>query len=179
MPTNTPRSIAEALIAKWRAEALSARKRAAETMKRKVAEMEHGKDAAFRACADELQAELQALATANGAEGLPEAVLDAALLDMFPGDHSAYLRVNWRDTMRRVLTAAILATRPQAASDGEGARILGLLAKRANFADVSEGWVARTPLCEHRLDADQSRVWNAAIRAAAAMTTDAAKEEGK
>lgn len=61
----------------------------------------------------------RALATANGAEGLPEAVLDAALLDMFPGDHSAYLRVNWRDTMRRVLTAAILATRPQAASDGE------------------------------------------------------------
>ncbi|WP_332822196.1 hypothetical protein [Stutzerimonas kunmingensis] len=157
MPTNTPRSIAE-LVEKWRADL--------------GAGYGYGYERAMKKCADELQA----LATANGAEAGEAGVEAAKWAYQRRAIRSTGGRVlNHHEALKDALHAYALATRPQAASDGEDARILGLLAKRANFADVSEGWVARTPLCEHRLDADQSRVWNAAIRAAAAMTTDAAK----
>lgn len=107
MPTNTPRSIAEALIAKWRARATDV-------------ELNVQARAATDTCADELGA---ALATANGAEvaALPEPVAVAHYTDdgrlTFLGRHTP-----WPAGDHDLYTAAQLRAYAERCSRGEDGR---------------------------------------------------------
>jgi hypothetical protein len=83
----------------------------------------------------------------------------------------------WRDADRALVVAAVNAL-PSLLSESESLRaelarvrtsILAMQAKRANVHDVSEGWIARTALCEHRMDTEHANLWNVAIRASAAL----------